>query len=84
MSIILLLYHHTVNKRYILGKQENLVVRGQCLPIKQELEEENGSGILEKQENLVVRGQCLPKTQESEGKANTVKFEILACLNLAN
>ena len=40
-----------------------VVIEGQCVPVKQEFEQ-NTSSILEKQDNHVVRGQCLPIKQE--------------------
>ena len=48
-----------------------IVVKGQCIPLKQELEEKAGS-ILVKQENDVVKVQCLPLKQELEENANSI------------
>ena len=44
-----------------------VVVKGQCLPIKQELEK-NVSSLTVKPENLVGNGECLPIKQELEEK----------------
>ena len=47
-----------------------VVISGQCLPIKQEMEE-NTSKVIVKQE----KGECVPMTQELEGKASSVIVE---------
>ena len=48
-----------------------IVVERQCVPIKQELEE-NASSILLQQENLVVKGLCVPIKQDLEGNATSI------------
>ena len=48
-----------------------IVIKGQCIPLKQELEE-NASSVLVKQENHVVERQCLQIKEESEEKACSI------------
>ena len=47
------------------------MVKGDSLPVKQELEGK-GSSILVKQENIIVKGQCLPIKQELEENSSSI------------
>ena len=48
-----------------------IVVKGQCVPVKEELEE-NSSSTLVKQENVSLRGLCGPIKQELDENASSI------------
>ena len=51
-----------------------IVVKGQCVPIKEELEE-NSSSTLVKEENVFLIGQCLPIKQELDENTSNISFK---------
>ena len=51
-----------------------IVVKGQCVPVKEELEE-NSSSTLVKQENVFLRRHCLPIKQELDENASSILFK---------
>ena len=48
-----------------------IVVKGQCVPVKEELEENNSSTLV-KQESVILRGQCHPTKQELDENASSI------------
>ena len=63
---------HTTEPQFSEPRQW-IVVQGQCVPVKEELEE-NSSNTLVKQEEFVLRGQCLPIKQELDESASSFLF----------
>ena len=51
-----------------------IVVKGQCVPVKEELEEISSSTLV-KQENVFLSGQCLLIKQELDNNSSSISFK---------